>query len=379
MNTILILAGEPSGEKHAASLVHYLKSQKPELNFYGMGGDLMAKEGVELLYHVNQTSIMGFAEVIKHLPFIKEMKNNLVKSLDERKPEAVILVDYPGFNLRFAVEAKKRNIPVYYYISPQIWAWGKGRIKDIQKLVSHMLVILPFEKEIYDKAGVKCTYVGHPLLEQLKFNRNKDEFFDQYKLYKSKPLVALLPGSRNQEVLSLLSEMISAVLPLIKQNKIQAVVGGVENVDQALYRIAKENNIPVIFNDAHHLMKHSDQAVVASGTATLETALCGTPLTVIYKTSALTYLLGRYVVKLDRISLVNIISKEMIVPELIQKDANAEKIRESVLNYLNHPDLVEKTKQKLSKLQSILGEFSASERAGNVILEGISRQVVSGK
>jgi len=371
MNTILILAGEPSGEKHATSLVHYLKSQKTELNFYGMGGDLMAKEGVELLYHVNQTSIMGFTEVIRHLPFIKEMKKTLVHSLDERKPDAVVLVDYPGFNLRFAVEAKKRNIPVYYYISPQIWAWGKGRIKDIQKLISHMLVILPFEKEIYDKAGVKCTYVGHPLLEQLKFNRNKQEYFDQYKLEKSKPLVALLPGSRNQEVLSLLPEMIAAVMPLIKQNKIQAIIGGVENVDQTLYQIAKQNNIGVIFNDAHHLMKHSDQAVVASGTATLETALCGTPLTVVYKTSALTYLLGRYIVKLDRISLVNIISNEMIVPELIQKDANAEKIRNSILNYLNHPDLVENTKQKLSKLQSQLGEFSASERAGNVILRGM--------
>lgn len=375
MNTILILAGEPSGEKHAASLVHYLKSQKTELYFYGMGGDLMAKEGVELLYHVNQTSIMGFTEVIKHLPFIKEMKKTLVHSLDERKPDAVVLVDYPGFNLRFAVEAKKRNIPVYYYISPQIWAWGKGRIKDIQKLISHMLVILPFEKDIYDKAGVKCTYVGHPLLEQLKFNRNKQEFFDQYKLEKSKPLVALLPGSRNQEVLSLLPEMIAAVMPLIKQNKIQAIIGGVENVDHSLYQIAKKNNIGVIFNDAHHLMKHSDQAVVASGTATLETALCGTPLTVVYKTSAITYLLGRYIVKLDRISLVNIISNEMIVPELIQKDANTEKIRDSILNYLNHPDLVEKTKQKLSKLQSQLGEFSASERAGNVIL----REMVNGE
>lgn len=372
MKTILILAGEPSGEKHAASLIHYLKSQQPDLHFYGMGGDLMAKEGTEILFHVNQTSIMGFAEVIKHLPFITKMKESLVRSLDERKPDAVILVDYPGFNLRFAVEAKKRNIPVFYYISPQIWAWGKGRIKDIQKLVSHMLVILPFEKELYDKAGVKCTYVGHPLMEQLKFDRSKEEFFKQYNLEIGKPLIALLPGSRNQEVSSLLPEMIKAVLPLVKSGKIQAVVGGVQAVSQQLYKIANDHHIQLIFNDTHHLMKHADQAAVASGTATLETALCGTPLTVVYKTSALTYLLGRYVVKLDRISLVNIISNEMIVPELIQNEANEEKIRASVLNYLENPILVEQTKSKLSNLQHILGEFSASQRAGNIILQNLT-------
>ena len=371
--TILILAGEPSGEKHAASLIRYMKSKSPELKFYGMGGDLMKEAGTELLFHVNQTSIMGFVEVIKHLPFITRMKKALVDSLDQRKPDAVILVDYPGFNLRFAEEANKRNIPVYYYISPQLWAWGKGRIKDIKRLVRHMLVILPFEKELYEKHHVPVTYVGHPLIEQLNFTTTRSEFFKKLNWDESKHTVALLPGSRPQEVSSLLPVMLDAVRPLLDSGKIQAVVGAVHSVNQELYKIAENSGVKILYNETQHIMKFSDQAIVASGTATLETALCGTPLTVVYKTGLITYLLGKYLVKLDRISLVNIISNEMIVPELIQHEANPEKIRASVIRYIENESVRTETTEKLKKLHGLLGAFPAAETAGNVILSELNR------
>lgn len=369
--TILLVAGEPSGEKHAASLVRYLTSQKPDLKFYGIGGDLMKNAGVELLFHVNQTSVMGFFEVLKHLSFFKHVKKTLTQSLDQRKPDVVILVDYPGFNLRFAKEVFQRQIPIYYYISPQIWAWGKGRIKEIKQMVKHMLVILPFEKDFYEKSQVRVTYVGHPLVEQLKCDRTQTEFFSHYQLKENVHLVALLPGSRQQEIKSLLPDMLDAVKPLLDSGKIQVIIGGVTSVPNTLYDMAAKYHIPVIFNDTQHIMKFADQAVVASGTATLETALCGTPLTVVYKTSWLTYLLGKYLVKLDRISLVNIISNEMIVPELIQHDANPKSIRSSILRYLENPDIILSTKNQLAKLHDLLGKFPASETAGNVILSDL--------
>ncbi|MCA0445537.1 MAG: lipid-A-disaccharide synthase [Bacteroidetes bacterium] len=365
--TIMVLAGEPSGEKHVSFVIREIKNQYPDWQFYGMGGDLMKKEGCELLFHVNQTSFMGFAEVVKHLPIILDMKKTLVGTLDSRKPDLVLLVDYPGFNLRFAEEAHKRGIPVFYFISPQIWAWGKGRLKDIQRLITRMLVILPFEKQLYDKAGVECEFVGHPLTEQISLSMSKAEFFRIHNLDDSIPLVSLLPGSRVQEIKSLLPLMIDAVEPLRRDGKIQAVIAGVKFVDNRLYDLAASAGIPVIFDETHLVMSYAQQAVVASGTATLETSLCGTPLTVVYKTSWPTYFIGRYLVNLKWISLVNIISDEEVVPELIQHDATPESVRKSILRFMD-PEIRIAALQKIARLRNLLSEKSASKSAAGSVI-----------
>lgn len=365
--TIMVLAGEPSGEKHVSFVIWEIRKLHPYWQFYGMGGDLMQQEGCELLFHVNQTSFMGFAEVVKHLPVILDMKKTLIGTLDSRKPDLVLLVDYPGFNLRFAEEAHKRGIPVFYFISPQIWAWGKGRLKDIQRLITKMLVILPFEKKLYDAAGVNCEFTGHPLTEQILLPCTKSEFFQAHHLNESVPLVSLLPGSRVQEIKSLLPLMIEAVGPLRREGKIQAVVAGVRFVDSGLYDLAVKAGIPVIFDETHSVMSFAQQAVVASGTATLETALCGTPLTVVYKTSWPTYFIGRYLVNLKWISLVNIISDEEVVPELIQHEANPESVRKSILRFMD-PAIRSQTMDKISKLRSLLSEKSASKSAANSVI-----------
>lgn len=363
---IMVLAGEPSGEKHVAGILRELKLRHPGISFFGMGGDGMQAEGCELLYHVRQTAIMGFTEVVRHLPMILKMKKDLVRALDERKPDLVILVDYPGFNLRFAEEVKKRGIPVAWFISPQIWAWGKGRLKDIQRLVDQMLVILPFEKGLYEKARVPVEFVGHPLISQISVTESAAGFFERQGLDDKLPLVSLLPGSRRQEIASLLPVMIEAVKPLIRNREIQVVVSGVPFVPRDLYRPAEEAGVRVITGDVHSLMSFSQQAVVASGTATLETALCGTPLTVVYKTSWVTYFLGRYLVDLKWISLVNIISDESVVPELIQHKANPEEIRKSVRRFLD-PETVASTKGKLARLHDLLGQKSTPAAGAEVL------------
>lgn len=365
--TIMVLAGEPSGEKHVSFVLREIKKQFPDWQFYGMGGDLMKEEGCELLFHVNQTSFMGFAEVLKHLPIILDMKKTLISTLDSRKPDLVLLVDYPGFNLRFAEEAHKRGIPVFYFISPQIWAWGKGRLKDIKRLITRMLVILPFEKKLYDRAGVECEFVGHPLTEQISLAMSKPEFFKAHNLDESVPLISLLPGSRVQEINSLLPLMIEAVEPLRRNGQIQAVVAGVNFVDPGLYNDAVSAGIPVIFDETHLVMSYAQQAVVASGTATLETALCGTPLTVVYKTSWLTYFIGRYLVNLKWISLVNIISDEEVVPELIQHEATPDSVRKSILRLMN-PVIRTSILEKIARLHSLLSEKSASKTSADSVI-----------
>jgi len=363
---VMVLAGEPSGEKHIAGILRELKLRQPGISFFGMGGDEMQAEGCDLLYHVRQTAIMGFAEVVRHLPMILKMKKDLIRALDERKPDLVVLVDYPGFNLRFAEEVKKRGIPVAWFISPQIWAWGKGRLKDIQRLVDQMLVILPFEKSLYEKAGVPVEFVGHPLISQIRVTESAAVFFDRHGLDARLPLVSLLPGSRRQEIASLLPVMIEAVKPLVQNREIQVVVSGVPFVPGDLYRPAGEAGVKVITGDVHALMSFSQQAVVASGTATLETALCGTPLTVVYKTSWLTYFLGRYLVDLKWISLVNIISDESVVPELIQHKAGPEEIRKSIQRFLD-PGTVASTKSRLARLHDLLGQKSTPVAGADVL------------
>lgn len=367
--SVMILAGEASGDRHGADLIRELKRINPNLSFFGMGGDRMKAEGADLFFHISQTSIMGFAEVIRHLPFIFHMNRTLEQAATDRQPVFAILIDYPGFNLRFAKFLKGLGVPVVWYIAPQVWAWGKGRLRDIRKYVDLMLCILPFEEPFFRKAGIRAHFVGHPLVEQIQVTSSVSSFLLSAGLPTDRPVIGLLPGSRNQEVRSLLPVMVSALLPLIRQGKVSAVVAGVDHLPEAVYHPAGEAGIPVIYGKVHELMSHSTLAVVASGTATLETALCGTPLIVVYKTSWLTYLIGRYIIRLDRISLVNIIPDERLVPELIQQDANPDSIRKKVLEWLDNPEHREGVRDRLLILKKQLGSSSASRQAAALIQE----------
>ncbi|NUQ82683.1 MAG: lipid-A-disaccharide synthase [Bacteroidetes bacterium] len=368
----MILAGEASGDRHGADLVRELKALNPQLTFFGMGGDRMKAEGVELFFHISQTSIMGFTEVIRHLPFIFQMKKTLEQAVADRRPVYAVLIDYPGFNLRFARFLHQNNVPVIWYIAPQVWAWGKGRLKDIRRYVDLMLCILPFEEPFFRKAGIRAHFVGHPLVEQIEVSGSSSAFLSSISLPDDRPLIGLLPGSRSQEVSALLPVMVNAVLPLIQQGRVSAAVAGVNHLPPDVYKPAGEAGIPVVFGKVHDLMGHSTLSVVASGTATLETALCGTPLIVVYKTSWLTYLIGRFILRLDRISLVNIIPDEQLVPELIQHEANPESIRKQILSWLDQPAGREMVIEKLARLRKQLGSLSASREAASRIQGRVS-------
>ncbi len=375
LNTILIIAGEASGDIHGANLIREIKKQRPDLTFFGIGGDQMKSADVETIVHARDMSFLGFIEVLRHLPFIRRVYRSMVRLLDERKPGLVLLIDYPGFNLRFARAAKKRGIPVLYYISPQIWAWGKGRMKKIVRCVDRMLVIFPFEKVLYQKEGMDVHFVGHPLKDDVKTRITREAFFRELGLDSIKRTIGVLPGSRQQEVSSLLPDMIKALDRIRKElPDLQAVLGKAPTLDDEVYKDYSEIeglNTSVRYK-TYEVMGHSDVVMVASGTATLETAILGTPMLVLYKMSALSYIIGRALVRVKNIGLVNIIAGCEIVPELIQRDANAEKIAGNLLVFLTDDDRYRKVKEELKIVSRKLGEKGGSKQAAESVLDFIN-------
>lgn len=376
MNTnLLIVAGEPSGDRHAAHLVEELKKRLPQVNFYGIGGDEMAASGVQLIYHIRDMAFLGLTEVVRHLPFIRSVFKRLQKWLNESQPAAVILIDYPGFNLRLARMAKQRHIPVIYFICPQLWAWGKHRIKKIHRFVDLPLVIFKFEEEFYARYGITAKFVGHPLLDEIKISLDEETFRTRHQLHSEKPIIALLPGSRSHEVHQLLPLMAQAAQNFDGTGQYQWVVGKSAtlpiNIFQALLRDFPF--IKIVEHDTHHLQKFAWLALVASGTATLETAYLGTPMIVLYKVSPLTYWIGRLLVNIPNIALVNIVLQRRIVPELLQKEVTASRIEQEVRKYTVEPQYYQKVAAELQKVPSILGEAGAAARAADEIVKFLSK------
>jgi lipid-A-disaccharide synthase len=374
MPNIAIIAGEASGELHGSNLVKEIKRFKPETKFFGIGGDKMQNEGVETLYHIRQMSFLGFVEIIKHIPFIKKVFRDIEAKIFEKKPDALILIDYPGFNLRLAEKVRKilgKKIKIIYYISPQIWAWGKGRVKKIAQLIDKMIVVFPFEEEIYKKAGVDVTFVGHPILEALKFNIDKTSFLKQNNLDEDKQLLGLLPGSRLQELNALFPVMIETYKRIKeKLSNFQVVVGVAPTIDVEAYKkfLPSNSDIKLLQNSTYGVMKYSNLVIVASGTATLETACWGTPMIVVYKVSNISWYLGRMLVSIKNIALPNIIAGETIVPEILQHNVNVQRLTEEVLKILQDDKLYSEIKNKLSSVKSKLGEIGASKRAAEIIV-----------
>lgn len=378
MKRILIVAGEASGDLHGARLVRAMMAKEPGIRFYGIGGGNLREAGVDLWADAADMAVVGLTEVVSKLREILAVMGRLKKSLRLLKPDLVILIDYPDFNLPLARSAKKCGIPVFYYISPQVWAWRKGRIKTLGRTVDRMAVVLPFEEALYRQAGVDATFVGHPLLDVVEAASPRGETLRRFGLRDQVTTVALLPGSRKGEVSRLLPSMLMAARLLAEKVKpVQFLLPLAATLDEAWMREriagADAPEIRLIRGATYDAVAAADAAVVVSGTATLETALLGTPLIVIYKVSALSYLIGRMLISVDHIGLVNIVAGKTVAPELIQHEANPERIAAEVLAILGDDDRRKAIREELSRIREKLGSPGAAQRAACLALELLRR------
>ena len=365
------IAGEASGDLHAANLIKELRFNDTNANIRAWGGDRMGREGAVLVKHYKDLAFMGFVEVLKNLRTIFHNLDFCKKDILAFKPDVLILVDYPGFNLRIAEWAHEKGIRVFYYISPQIWAWKQSRVKQIRRTVDKMFVILPFEKDFYKRFGVEVDFVGHPLLDAIAAETVEDpfiaeEFITRNKLT-DKPLIALLPGSRKQEITVMLHKMMSVIDSFPEY---QFVIAGVDAVPEAFYHsVISTRPVKLIFGQTHELLRSSVAALVTSGTATLETALSNVPEVVCYQGGYVSYLIARQLIKVKYISLVNLIMDRVVVKELIQDQLTTNNLkRELDLILKNHVER-ERIFSDYTELKHLLGDKGASKKAAQLIHE----------
>lgn len=366
-----IIAGEASGDLHASNLVAEIKKKDKKAEFRGCGGDLMKAQGVDLLKHYRTMAYMGFVEVAVNLRKVLGNIAQCKKDILEYQPDAVILVDYPGFNFRIADFAHDKGFKVLYYISPQLWAWKRRRVKKVKRSVDKMLVILPFEEEFYKQYGVDVTYVGNPLLDELaKFGTaNRSIFLRRNSLGEKREIIALLPGSRYQEVKRVLPVMLKAASHFPDY---QFVVAGVSSLDKSLYKkILGNSDVFLIENQTYELLQNSSAAVVTSGTATLETALLTVPEVVCYKATGFSYFLAKWMIKVKFISLVNLVMDKEVVKELIQGELTEENIVKELELLLHNSKRQRKLLEDYEELKDRLGGAGASEKAAEAITEAM--------
>ena len=364
-----IIAGEASGDLHASNLVAEIKKKDKKAEFRGFGGDLMKAQGVDLVKHYRSMAFMGFVEVAVNLRKVLGNISLCKKDILDYQPDVVILVDYPGFNFRIADFAHENGFKVIYYISPQVWARKRRRVRKIKKSVDKMLVILPFEEEFYKRYGVDVTYVGNPLLDELaKFgSTNRSIFLRRNSLGERREIIALLPGSRKQEVKRVLPVMLKAVSHFPDY---QFVIGGVSSLDKSLYKeIIGNADVFWIENQTYELLQNSSAAVVTSGTATLETALLSVPEVVCYKSTGLSYRIAKRLVKVKFISLVNLVMDKEVVKELIQNDLTEDNIVKELEQLLHNGKRQRQLLEDYDELKERLGNAGASEKAAEIICE----------
>jgi lipid-A-disaccharide synthase len=370
---LMIVAGEASGDSHAAALVSSLLSLDPTLTFSGLGGPKMQAAGVALDEEFTKYAVVGFFEVLKHYQQFKRCFDLFLNKVSERNPAAVILVDYPGFNLRLAGRLKKMGVPVIYYISPQVWAWKENRVQFIKKNVDRMLVLFDFEKKFYADRGVEVDFVGHPLADEVEITVGREKTLTTLGLSTDKFTVGLLPGSRQKEIENLLPPMLDAAAILHKEDsRFQFVLLKAPNLSPGLFEkflTNKELPLKILSYQFHNGLNACDVCMVASGTATLETALLLKPMVVIYKTSYLTFVLARALIKIPYIGLVNIVAGKKIVPECIQDDAKGTTIAAELKKIYQNPAEFDRVRQDLEKVKSSLGSGGASLRAAKNIMQ----------
>lgn len=368
---IFIICGEASGDLHAADLAKRILEINPNIKISAVAGVSLRQVASEIYADIKDLAVLGFFDALRKLPKFLRLKELILEKIQEKKPAAIIFVDFSGFNLRLA-KAINNIIPTIYYISPQVWASRSGRIETIKKYISKMIVFFKFEEEFYKKYGIEVDFVGHPLLDIVKPAMEKKEFFDKLKLYEHKTTITLLPGSRKQEIENILPVMLKAVdiIHKVRQDT-QFVVAKSTQVDwDSYHRITHASglDLKVIENKTYDCINVADFCLVASGTATLETAIMQKPFVVIYKMGLLNYLLYRPQIKVPYIGMVNIIAGKKIIPEFIQFQANPKKISEAVLKTLENPSELALMKNNLARVKSSLGEKGASSRAARIVV-----------
>jgi lipid-A-disaccharide synthase len=367
----MLVVGEASGDSHGAHLVEALRRRDPTLRIYGVGGEQLRQTSFEVLFSVAKLTGMGLVELAGNLRNLWDAYRLLRRTLRQRRPDLLVLIDFPEFNLRLVKLAKSLQIPVLYYVSPQIWAWRRGRVRQIARRVDQMAVVFPFEVPFYQTHGVKVAFVGHPLLESVHVTEGRDAVLTRLGLDPGKPTVALLPGSRRREVSYHLPVMIEASSRLSRERDVQFLIvrASTVNAGEIGSLVNQERlNIPIVQEGRYDAVSASDLVWTASGTATLETALLQKPMIVVYRLSWLTYCLARLLVKVDHIGMVNLIAGERLVPELIQADFTAERLVEESRTLLDNPSIRSRVVDKLSRLRDKLGFFGAADRVADLAL-----------
>lgn len=366
-----IIAGEASGDLHGSNLIASIRKRDPKAKVRAWGGDLMKKQGATVVKHYRDLAFMGFVEVLMHLKTILSNLRFCKRDILDFAPDALILIDYPGFNIKVAKFAHKHNIKVYYYISPQVWAWKKRRVHTIKKVVDKMLVILPFEKEFYDRYKVDANYVGHPLLDQIKKTApvNKRLFYKNNGLNPKKEIIALLPGSRKQEV----SRMLAVMLKMVdKYPNYQFVIACAPSLTMEFYKsIVGDMDVKLINNKTYDILQIASAAIVTSGTATLETALFYVPEVICYKGNPLSYQIAKNLIKVKYICLVNLIMDKPVVKELIQNDLTPENIKTELDLLLTNFKRQRALLEDYEELRTVLGNAGASDNAAKIIVSDI--------
>lgn len=369
---ILMIAGEASGEMHGAALVEELFREDNSIQVVGIGGDKMIAAGVNTLFHIKDMAFLGMIEVLKHLPFILKVERELIELVKKEKIKLAVLIDYPGFNLRIAKKLKKLGLRIVYYISPQIWAWRKGRIKKIRKRVDQMIVVFSFEKEMYDEANVPVEYVGHPLVERIENFKflPKSELYYNLGLEESKDILLVLPGSRKHEIEKLLPKLCKASARLSSKFNMQTVIACADNLEESYLRsFVNDDSIKIVKNNTYNLLKYSKFGIIKSGTSTLEAAIFSLPFVAVYSTSKLTFELAKRLVKIDYIAMPNIISGREIVKEFIQDDLNEKVISEYCENLYGDTVRMRELVNNLELVKNKLGSSGASRNAAKIILK----------
>ena len=373
MTKVMICAGEASGDLHGASVAEALREMRPGLELLGMGGSHMREAGVDIVYDIADIGVMGFVEVLWNLPMFFRLRSYLSKIMDERRPDVLVLIDYGGFNMFMAAVAKKKNIPVVYYICPKAWVWGKWRAKAIAGRVEKVAAIFPFEADIYREAGASVSFVGHPLVDIVKPSMDRETAYRYFGANPEYPLLLLLPGSRYQEVESLLELMLASakkvqerlpncqfylpVAPTIPMERIESVV--------------KASGVPVTFtrNSTYNLMQIADCAIAASGTVTLEAALMGLPSVIIYRMQPATYWLIRIIANVSHVGLPNIVIGRRVLPELIQDEVTAENVSKAAISLMANEEVRNQARADLREVKVKLGEPGAVRRVAAIVLD----------
>lgn len=368
--TYFIIAGERSGDLHGANLIKELLIKDTNTQVFAYGGDQMQAAGATLLKHYQAFSLMGFAEVILNLNKVFKALSACKKDIVTYQPDVVILIDFAGFNLRIAKFAKKQGFRTFYYISPKVWAWNQKRAITIKQVIDRMFVILPFEVDFYKRFNFKVDYVGNPLLDAIKAFVPNPTFCQAHQL-NGKPIIALLPGSREQEILKMLPKMMSVVSQFPEY---QFVVAGVSNLPNSLYQqsLQKFPSVKLVMDSAYDLLQVASAALVTSGTATLETALFNIPQVVCYETSTLSYQIGKRLISVPFISLVNLIAGKEIVKELIQDELSESNLRQELAEITSNKSNRERLLNDYAHLHQLMGEAGASEKTANLMLKYLS-------